>query len=193
MIDEERSRLGELPAEVRRRWTSELGLSPQAALTLTQHPAYVRLFEDTRRELDQPVKISNWLQTEVLRDARVHGTSAELPVSARQLADLLGLVEAGTISGKQAKQIYSSIAGTARSPGEVVAELGMVRVSDAASLEPLCRSLVERHPGQAASFRAGKKNILGFFVGQVMKETKGSADPRLVSEILERLILEQTS
>jgi aspartyl-tRNA(Asn)/glutamyl-tRNA(Gln) amidotransferase subunit B len=193
IIDEERGRLGELPAEVRHRWTSELGLSPQAAATLTQHPAYVRLFEDTRSELDQPVKIANWLCTEVLRDARVHGTSSELPVSASQLAELLRLVETGAISGKQAKQVYSSIVGTARSPGELVAELGMVRVSDAASLEPLCQSVVERHPSQAAAFRAGKKNIMGFFVGQVMKETKGSADPRLVSEILERLIMEQMS
>jgi aspartyl-tRNA(Asn)/glutamyl-tRNA(Gln) amidotransferase subunit B len=63
---------GELPAEVRRRWISELGLSPQAVMTLTQHPAYVRLFEQTRRELDQSVKIANWLGTEVLRDVRVH-------------------------------------------------------------------------------------------------------------------------
>ena len=123
----------------------------------------------------------------------MHGTSAELPVSAGQLAELLRLVDAGTISGKQAKHVYSRIAGTARSPSEVVAEQGMVRMSDSAALEPLCRKLVERYPEQAAQLRAGKKNIMGFFVGQVMKETKGSADPRLVSEILESLIMEQVS
>ena len=107
-----------------------------------------------------------------------------------QLAELLTLVDKGTISGKQAKQVYASVLGSNRSPREVVEEQGIAKVSDRSALEPLCQQLVKQYVEQARRVKAGKKSVLGFFVGKVMKETRGSADPRLVSELFEALISE---
>jgi aspartyl-tRNA(Asn)/glutamyl-tRNA(Gln) amidotransferase subunit B len=180
--------IGELPAELRRRYADELGLSREAVTTLTQHPGVVRFFERARQAFPDPVKVANWTLTEVLRGAKLHGLEASFPVQPEQLAELLGLVEDGTISGKQAKEVYAAISDSDRSPRQVVEERGLRVISDDSTLLPICERLVAAHPAQAAEVRAGKKGVLGFFVGQVMKETGGSADPRRVSALLERLI-----
>jgi aspartyl-tRNA(Asn)/glutamyl-tRNA(Gln) amidotransferase subunit B len=109
-------------------------------------------------------------------------------VTARQVAELLRLVDAGTISGKQAKEVYAKIAGSERAPADVVAELGIQQVSDAGEIEAVCRGVLEASPKQAADLRAGKASLMGFFVGQVMKATGGSANPKVVNEVLKRLV-----
>ena len=189
-VSEERQKVGELPAAIRRRWVEQLGLSAQTATTLTSHPRFAEFFEEVRSLFDQPVKIANFLMTEIFRDARVEGVQVRFPVTPGQLAELLTLVDKGTISGKQAKQVYASVLGSNRSPREVVEEQGIAKVSDRSALEPLCQQLVKQYVEQARSVKAGKKSVLGFFVGKVMKETRGSADPRLVSELFEALISE---
>ncbi|MBN2197468.1 MAG: Asp-tRNA(Asn)/Glu-tRNA(Gln) amidotransferase subunit GatB [Polyangiaceae bacterium] len=188
MIEAQRALVGELPFARRQRWVSELGLTPAAALILSQHPAVARLFEDTLAAYPQPVQVANWIQTEVLRGARSHGTTMEFGVTSGQLAELLGLVEAGTISGKQAKEVFAVIEGTLRSPRAVVSELGLRVVADAGSLRPLCEELIAAHPKEAAAVRAGKRGILGFFVGQVMKRTNKSAEPKLVNDLFAELL-----
>jgi aspartyl-tRNA(Asn)/glutamyl-tRNA(Gln) amidotransferase subunit B len=188
LVEEQRGRIGELPQALRQRWVKELGISPQSAATLSQHPAYVRFFEDTRARFDQPVKVANWIQNEVLRGAAVHGLSAEFTVTPLQVAELLELVENKEISGKQAKDVYAALERSDKSPRAVVQERGMRVVSDSNELQPLIERLIEQHPQQVAAIRGGKKGILGFFVGLVMKETKGQADPKLVSALFEKLI-----
>jgi len=101
---------------------------------------------------------------------------------------LLMLIESGEISGKQGKEVFAALEGTERTARSIVEERGMKVVSDSASLEKLCLSLIEKFPSQAASVRAGKKTLLGFFMGQAMKETGGSADPKLVSALFEKLL-----
>jgi aspartyl-tRNA(Asn)/glutamyl-tRNA(Gln) amidotransferase subunit B len=187
-IESERARVPVLPAELRRRYTEEYGLSPQAATTLTQHPGLVRLFDDVRARFPEPIKVANYILTEVMRSARVHGTVAAFTVSAEQISDILSMVDSGEISGKQAKELFLALEGTTRLARDVVAELGLHVESDSATVEPLCRRIVEQHPQQVAQYRSGKKGVFGFFVGQAMKETKGSADPKLVNEILSRLL-----
>jgi aspartyl-tRNA(Asn)/glutamyl-tRNA(Gln) amidotransferase subunit B len=157
-------------------------------VTLTQHPAYVRFFEAACAAYPQPVKIANWLVNEVLRGASVHGQEASFSVTAEQLAELVKLVDSDEISGKQGKEVFALIENTDKSPRAVVDERGMRVVSDSAALGAICEKVVAANPGQAAAVRAGKKAVLGYFVGQVMKETKGSANPKLVSELLEKLI-----
>ena len=98
------------------------------------------------------------------------------------------LVRAGEISGKQAKEVLGAIEGTDRSARAVVEERGLRVVSDEASLRELCRRLVEAHPREAGLVRGGKQGVLGYFVGQVMKETGGAANPQLVSRILGELL-----
>ena len=187
-VEQARSRLGELPRARRGRYETELGLSAQAAATLTGHPALTRYFEDVLSRHADAVRVANWVTTEVLRGAAIHGLEAELPVSAAQLSELLDLLAAGKISGKQAKDVYAAVEGTSKMPAEVVAELGLTVVSSEADLAPICERVLAEHPAQVEQVRGGKKGVLGFFVGQVMKATGGKADPRVVSQLLERLI-----
>jgi len=187
-VDEVRASLPELPRDKRDRFVREMGLAPQAAGVLTGHPRVAAFFEEAATLHGQPARVANFVQSEVLRDVTTHGLAATIPVTARQVASLLRLVDAGTISGKQAKEVYAKVVGSDRMPEDVVAELGMQQVSDASAIEDVCRRVVEQNPKQAEQLRAGKTALLGFFVGQVMKETKGSANPQLVNEVLRRLL-----
>ena len=188
LIEEERRSMPRLPADLRQKWTAELGLPPAAAQTLTQHPAYVRFFETVVARFPHPVKAANWILTEVLRDTKTHGLDATFPVTPVQVAEILELVESGDISGKQAKEVHALVVGTDESPVKVVEQRGMRVVSDEGALRGLCERVVAANPKQAADYRGGKKTLLGFFVGQAMKETRGSANPKLVSDLMQKVL-----
>ncbi|HVY48126.1 MAG TPA: Asp-tRNA(Asn)/Glu-tRNA(Gln) amidotransferase subunit GatB, partial [Minicystis sp.] len=165
-----REELPPLPAE-RRRWLVEHGVPPAAAAVLTSHPRVAAFVEHAIRLDTDAVKVANFVQSEVLRDVKTAGLDATFPVTPAQVAELLGLVEEGKISGKQAKEVYAAIAGTDRAPGDVVKERGMAVMSDEAALEQMARALVAANPKQADAYRAGKTTLLGYFVGQIMKQT----------------------
>jgi aspartyl-tRNA(Asn)/glutamyl-tRNA(Gln) amidotransferase subunit B len=196
-IAEARARLPELPRAKRARLVS-LGLSPGAADVLTQHPRVAAFYEAAAALHGDPVRVANFVQSEVLRDVTTDGLRASIPVSPRQIAELLALVDAGTVSGKQAKDVYARLVAARRerpdapedepSPRAIVASLGIAQVSDGEAILAACRRVVDANPRQAEAYRAGKTNLLGFFVGLVMKETRGSANPRLVNEALLRLL-----
>jgi aspartyl-tRNA(Asn)/glutamyl-tRNA(Gln) amidotransferase subunit B len=186
-VADQKASLEELPAARRERFAG-LGLSAAAAHVLTGHPRVSDFFERAVRVHGDAVKVANFVQTEVLGDVETRGLDATFPVTAEQVAELLALVDKKTISGKQAKEVYAKLVGTDKSPAAVVAESGLVQMSDPAELEAICKRIVEANPKQVASYRAGKTALLGFFVGQVMKETKGSANPAVVNEILGRLL-----
>ncbi len=178
----------ELPREKRGRFVGEMGLTPYAAGVLTAHPRVAAFFEEAATLHGDPVKIANFVQSEILRDVATHGLLATIPVDARQLAELLKLVDSGRISGKQAKEVYAKIANTDRRPTDVVAELGIEQVTDAGAIEEIVRGVVEKNPKQADQLRSGKVGLVGFFVGQVMKETKGSANPQAVNDALKKVL-----
>jgi aspartyl-tRNA(Asn)/glutamyl-tRNA(Gln) amidotransferase subunit B len=188
LIAEVEASLPELPRKKRDRFVHDLGLSAYAAQVLTGHPRIAAFFEEAATLHGNPIHVANFVQGEVLRDVTTHGLQASIPVTARQIADLLRLVDAGTISGKQAKEVYAKIGGSDRAPADVVAELGMQQVSDAGEIEAVCRRVLEASPKQAADLRAGKASLMGFFVGQVMKATGGSANPKVVNEVLKKLL-----
>jgi aspartyl-tRNA(Asn)/glutamyl-tRNA(Gln) amidotransferase subunit B len=183
-----RATLPELPRAKRDRFVRELGLTPYAAGVLTSHPRIAAFYEEAATLHGHATKVANFVQAEVLRDLSTHGLEAALPVSAAQVAGLLKLVDSGAISGKQAKDVYAKMAGTSRAPEDVVADLGMRQVSDASAIEAACKRVVEANPKQAEQLRGGKTALLGFFVGQVMKETRGSANPQMVNEALKRIL-----
>jgi len=187
-VAEVKGALPELPRDKRNRFVDEMGLSPYAAHVLTGHPRVAALFEEAAALHGNPTKVANFIQSEVLRDVQTHGLSASLPVTASQIASLLRLVDRGTISGKQAKEVYAKTAGTERDPGDVVKESGVAQVSDTAALEVICRRVIEQSPKQVEQLRAGKANVMGFFVGQVMKETRGAANPQVVNALLRQLL-----
>jgi aspartyl-tRNA(Asn)/glutamyl-tRNA(Gln) amidotransferase subunit B len=188
LIDAERAKVGELPAAMRKRWVEQYQLTPASAATLSQHPDYARFFETVVMTFKNPVKAANWIQTEVLRGAVSHGLSAKFSVNAEQVAELLQLVEDGKISGKQAKEVFAAIENTDKKPSAVVGELGIAVVSNEGELQAVCERVIAANPKQTEQYRAGKHTLLGYFVGQVMKETKGAANPALVNQLLTKLL-----
>jgi aspartyl-tRNA(Asn)/glutamyl-tRNA(Gln) amidotransferase subunit B len=187
-IDQVRRSMPELPRARRTRFSGELGIHPSAARVLTSHPRIADFFEEAAKLHGNPTKVANFVCTEVLRDVQTHGLEASLPVTPTQLARLLAMVDTGTLSGKQAKEVYTKIAGTGRDPEDLVAELGLVQVSDAGAIETICRRLIDQSPKQVQQLRAGKAALMGYFVGQVMKETRGAANPQLVNDLMRRLL-----
>jgi aspartyl-tRNA(Asn)/glutamyl-tRNA(Gln) amidotransferase subunit B len=186
-VAEQKASLEELPAARRARFVLR-GVSPAAAAVLTSHPRIAEYADEVLRERGEAALAANFVTNEVLRDVTTKGLVATFPVSARQVAELLALVDTGTISGKQAKDVYAAVKGTDTSPADHVKKSGLAQISDAAELEAVCARVVADNARQAASFRAGKTNLLGYFVGQVMKQTKGSANPAMVNAILTRLL-----
>lgn len=189
LLETEKADLPELPAQVRERWLSE-GLAEEAVVTLTGHPAYVRFVEAARAAAPGVAlkKIGNFVQTEVLRGALTAGLSATFTVIPEHVGELLQLTEEGKISGKQAKEVFAIMEAEKTSPGEIVRMRGMEVVSDTSALEAMLRQLIADNPKQSEGLRDGKKQLAGFFVGQVMKQTQGSADPKTVNELLSKLI-----
>jgi aspartyl-tRNA(Asn)/glutamyl-tRNA(Gln) amidotransferase subunit B len=189
LLLQEKAGLPELPAQVQARWLTE-GLAEEAVATLTGHPAYVRFVEAARKSAPgvSLKKIGNFIQTEVLRGASTSGLDATFTVTPEYVGELLQLTFDGKISGKQAKEVYALMEEQKLSPSEIVRERGMGVVSDTSSLESMLRQLIVDNPKQTEGLRAGKTQLAGFFVGQVMKLTQGSADPKTVNEILRKLI-----
>jgi aspartyl-tRNA(Asn)/glutamyl-tRNA(Gln) amidotransferase subunit B len=181
--------LPELPEPKRERYHRSLGLTPYAAGVLTAHPRTAAFFEEALALFQGDAnKVANFLLSEVLAGASFRGIDATFPVSPAQLAGLLRLVEEGAISGKQAKEVYAALQNTDASPAQIVRDKGMEVLRDEASIEALCHRILDANQRQVDAYRAGKTALLGFFVGAVMKETKGSASPALVNAILTRLL-----
>jgi aspartyl-tRNA(Asn)/glutamyl-tRNA(Gln) amidotransferase subunit B len=193
LIAEQRRAIPELAAALRRRWSEELGLSPNAVTTLSQHPKYAEFFTTVLGSYKDAAKAANWILTEVLRDTKSHGLDVTFPVSPGQVARLLTLLDEGKINGPQAKKIHQTIAGSQRSPDDVVSELGLGVVGDADALTPIVQRVLDDNPKIVSQYLGGKTTVLGFFVGQVMKATKGSADPKLVPQLVAKLLSERGS
>jgi aspartyl-tRNA(Asn)/glutamyl-tRNA(Gln) amidotransferase subunit B len=187
-VEAARAAMPESPAKKRARYVAELGLTPYAASVLTAHPRVAAFFEEACAIHRDAVKIGNFVQSEVLRDAKTSGLEATFPVTPAQVAGLFDLTAAGAISGKQAKEVYAAMSGTGAMPADIVKQKGMLVMSDEAEIERIARSLIEQNPKQADGYRGGKANLLGFFVGQIMKQTGGSASPTVVNDVLKRLL-----
>lgn len=183
-----RAELPELPRAKRDRFVAELGLSPYAAGVLVTHPRVAAFFEEAATLHGDAVKVANFLQSEVLRDVTTRGLAADIPVSPAQLSGLLRLVDQGKISGKQAKELYAKLRGTSADPAALASELGMAQVTDPKAIEDACAKVIADNPKQVEQLRSGKAGLFGFFVGQVMKATRGSANPQLVNDTLKRLL-----
>jgi aspartyl-tRNA(Asn)/glutamyl-tRNA(Gln) amidotransferase subunit B len=185
-----RAALPELP-EARHARFLGLGLSAQDASVLVAERQIGDYFDQAlaaARAL--PKKIANWVINEVLArvaDAR-QLTDEDVPVPPAALAELVDLVEKGTLSGKLGKEVFGRMWQERRRAGDIVAAESVSLVSDSAVIEAACRRVVERSPDEVARFRAGNAKLLGFFVGNVMKETGGKANPKIVNEILRKLL-----
>jgi len=186
-IEEARRSLPELPAGRQRRLASEYGLPGYDASVLTQEREVADYFEAAARASGNPKAASNWVMTDVLRKLKEGGHGiAESPVSPAALAGLVRLIDAGTISGRIAKDVFERMWATGGEALAIVEREGLTQLSDDSALEAVVAEVVARSPDQAASYRGGKAAALGWFVGQVMKRTGGRANPRRVDALLRK-------
>ena len=179
----------ELPEARRRRFVDVHGLPEYDAIQMTQTRAASDYFEAAVGAGAAPKAVSNWVMGELARVLKDTGRDvADSPVAAAQLAELLRLVAAGTISNAVAKRIFETMVATGRPAGEIVEQEGLHQIDDESRLDALIAGVVNQHPDAVAQYRAGKAATFGFLVGQVMKAAGGTANPKRVNELLRREI-----
>ncbi|MEM5790276.1 MAG: Asp-tRNA(Asn)/Glu-tRNA(Gln) amidotransferase GatCAB subunit B, partial [Syntrophobacteraceae bacterium] len=182
-IDKVSAALPELPEAKRERFISEYGLPAYDARVLTSSKALANYFEKMVSEFPQPKTVSNWMMSELLRELnRDSRDIADCPVSPENFVQLLMLLETGVISGKIAKAVFGDMYLTGKSARRIVDEKGLVQVRDESEIESAIDKVLADNPAEVAQYRAGKEKLIGFFVGQVMRITKGKANPQLVNE-----------
>ena len=186
-IEAIRADLPELPAAMRRRLVTDCGLTDYDAEVLTQDRALARYFDEAAKLVKTPKLLANWMISELLRELSAAGkTVADCPVTPAALAELVNLVESGAISGKIGKEVLSEMFASGKSARTIVADRGLAQVSDAGAIEGMVDQVLAANPAQVEQFRVGNPKVLQFLVGQVMKISRGKANPKLVSEVLNR-------
>jgi aspartyl-tRNA(Asn)/glutamyl-tRNA(Gln) amidotransferase subunit B len=184
-VEDVRLALPELPDAKRERYLTELGLSGYDAEVLTANRELAEYFEACAALYPQAKIIANWVMGEVTRALNEENRAiADSPVTPALLAALLKLVENGTISGKIAKTVFDEMWKSGKDPARIVEEQGLVQVSDTGEIEKIIDGIMAANPGQVDEYRGGKEKVFGFFVGQVMRASKGKANPALVNDIL---------
>ena len=184
-IAEIRNGLPELPDAKRRRYTAELGLPDLDAEVLSASRDIADYFDACVALYPQAKPVSNWVMGEVLRALKEDNREiAECPVTPGLLTEMLKLVESGTISGKIAKTVFDEMYKTGKEPAKIVEEKGLVQVSDTGSIEKIIGEVLAANQDKVEEYRGGKEKLFGFFVGQIMKASKGKANPALVNEML---------
>ena len=179
--------LPELPARKRRRYEEEFGLSAYDARVLTDDRTVAEYFETAVIAGANAKLVANWISQDIaayLNNNKL--TITEIALQASDLAELVKLIETGTISGKIAKEILPELLTEGGSPKALVEKKGLIQISDTSAIEKLIEEIIAAHPSELEKFRAGKTNLKGFFVGQVMKKSGGKADPKLTSQILDQ-------
>jgi aspartyl-tRNA(Asn)/glutamyl-tRNA(Gln) amidotransferase subunit B len=177
--------LPELPAAKRHRYADQLGLSIYDARVLTDERAMAEYFEAVVAAGAEPKAAANWICGDIAAHVNANRLDyASLPLRPEQLAELVSLIEANTISGKIAKEILPELLEQGGSAKAIVAARGLGMISDPAAIGAIVDGLLAAHPAEVEAFRGGKNKLQGFFVGQLMKQTGGRADPKLANQIL---------
>jgi aspartyl-tRNA(Asn)/glutamyl-tRNA(Gln) amidotransferase subunit B len=184
--------LPELPLARRTRFTEQYGLPEYDAEILTEERSLSEYFEAAVAAGQVDAKaISNWLMNDVLRLIREqHSLAANLALKPEHLTHIVGMVERGDITANTGKELLDKVNQSGRSPQEIVETEGLAQVSDEAALGRIAADIVESNPEQVATYRGGKTTVIGWFVGQVMRETQGKANPQAVKKVLEDLLSE---
>ncbi|MGJ3250332.1 MAG: Asp-tRNA(Asn)/Glu-tRNA(Gln) amidotransferase subunit GatB [Elainellaceae cyanobacterium] len=186
-LEQWRSELPELPAEKRRRYEHELELSPYDARVLTDDLTIARYFESVVAAGATPKLAANWITQDISAYLNKNKLSiTEIALAPNSLAELITLIEDSTISTKIGKDILPDLLTQGGSAKELVEKKGLIQISDANAIEPIIDEVLTNHPDELEKYRGGKKKLLGFFVGQVMKQTGGKADPKLTNQLLKK-------
>jgi aspartyl-tRNA(Asn)/glutamyl-tRNA(Gln) amidotransferase subunit B len=186
-VDSIKSRLPELPDEKKKRYVEQYGLPPYDAGVITVSKDMASFFEKCVGIYPEAKTIGNWIMGDLSRLLNARNMDiTECPVKPEQLVEMLKLLDKGTISGKIAKTVFEEMFETGKDPGTIVEEKGLVQISDTSAIEELVNTAIENNPKSVQDYKAGKKKAMGFLVGQVMKASKGKANPQVVNELLKQ-------
>jgi aspartyl-tRNA(Asn)/glutamyl-tRNA(Gln) amidotransferase subunit B len=186
-VEEIRKGLPELPAEKRERFVREYQIPEYDAEILTSTKAMANYYEESIRLFPEPKTVSNWMMGELLRELKKDEREIDqCPVTPQHLAEMLKMMKEGTISGKIAKDVFEEMYHTGDRPEKIVKEKGWTQILDTAEIEKTIQEVIDNNRKQVEDYRKGKEKLFGFFVGEVMKETKGKANPKLVNELLKK-------
>ncbi|MBI2104733.1 MAG: Asp-tRNA(Asn)/Glu-tRNA(Gln) amidotransferase subunit GatB [Candidatus Omnitrophica bacterium] len=194
LVARARETLPELPAQRRQRYQEAYRLSGYDAQVLSQHRAFGELFEGALRAGAAPKPVANWIMGDLSAHLNARGLSPEsVKLRPVWLAHLVQLVEAGTISGKMAKDVFAAMLERLVDPLQLVEEGGLKQIVDAEALERIAEAVLEANPKSVADYRKGKTNVLTYLMGQAMKQSQGKANPQQIAELLKRRLEQVTS
>ena len=188
-VEEIRSQLPELPDARIERLISDYGLSSYDAQVITASRSIADYYDHTLKHNADAKTAANWIMGDLSKHLNASEHSIEAcPVTPERLAGLLSLIDKGTISGKIAKTVFEDMWATGQDAQTIVKEKGLVQISDEGAIIAIVDAVIAAHPQSAADYHAGKEKAIGFLVGQIMKQTKGRANPELVNKLLKERI-----
>jgi len=186
-IEKIRKNLPELPDQKKERFIQQYQIPEYDAEILTSTKAMANYFEECVRLFPEPKTVSNWMMGDLLRELKRDEREIDLcPVTPQYLSEMLSMIKGGTISGKIAKDVFEEMYRTGERPEKIVREKGWIQILDEGEIEKAIERAMEANTKQVEDYRKGKEKIFGFFVGEVMKQTKGKANPKLVNELLRK-------
>jgi aspartyl-tRNA(Asn)/glutamyl-tRNA(Gln) amidotransferase subunit B len=190
-VESIRKTIPELPDAKRERFAKEYGLPEYDADMLTQSRASATYFEEASKISGQPKVVANWMMGELARLLNAENKDIEQsPIKPDRLAGMIKMIEGGVISTKIAKTVFEEMYKSGKDAETVVKEQGLVQVSDTGEIEKIIDEVIKTNPGQHADYKSGKDKLFGFFVGQVMKASKGKANPDMVNQLLKKKLSE---
>lgn len=184
-VDQIRRSIPELPDQRRRRYVEEWAIPEYDAGVLTATKKSADYFEAAVATGADAKMISNWMMGELFGYLNKNNLEIdEIPMKPEHLARMVGMIGDGTISGKIAKTVFAEMLVSGKDPESIVKEKGLIQISDEGAIRPIIEKVISLNPQSVADYKAGKERAIGFLVGQVMKETKGKANPQLVNQLL---------
>ena len=179
----------ELPLERKQRFIEKFKLSDYDAGVLTEEKVLADLFDECVKLLDLPKAFCNWITNDLLREVKDRKLDInDLKIKPKQLASLVEIIEKDTISSTIAKEVFSEMLQTGKEPQKIIEEKGLAQISDKGLIESVVDKVIANNPNVIEDYKKGKKSALTFLVGQVMKETKGKANPKMVNELLTKKV-----
>ena len=187
LVAEVRQRVPELPKAKRARFVQQYQVSPYDAAVLANDLDLARYFETAAKGAKKPKNVANWILNDLQNALTVAGKAInDCPIPPEALDELVNLIDGGTISGKQGKEVFAEMFASGKNAAAIVKEKGIEQLSDLSAIEKLCDEAIAANPKPVADFKAGNVASLNFLKGQVIKFSKGKANPQLVGEILEK-------
>ena len=184
-VEEIRQSLPEMPDFRRKRYMEDYNLSAYDAEVITATKSMADFFEATLQEYNDAKAVANWLMGDISRQLNAEGVEIDrTKLTPSHLAELLKIQDKGTISGKIAKTVFREMFASGKMPAQIVEEKGLVQISDEGAIAAIVEQVIAENPGPVSDYRSGKEKALGYLVGQIMKLSKGKANPQLANKLL---------